>query len=62
MTFADYWSVWGSKGGPAAAITCFVEQVVMGKPNLQRTGPKAKVYQVRQVRDIILKNKLGEEI
>ncbi len=35
---------------------------VMGKPNLQRTGPKAKVYQVRQVRDIILKNKLGEEI
>ncbi len=35
---------------------------IVERPNLQRTGPKAKVYQVRQIRDIILGNKLGEEI
>lgn len=29
--------------------------------NLQREGSKAKVYQVRQVRAIILKYRLGEE-
>ena len=32
------------------------------RPNLQREGNKAKPYQVRQVRDIIVKHKLGEEI
>ncbi len=31
------------------------------KPNLQRDGNKAKPYQVKQVRDIILKYKLGGE-
>ncbi len=35
---------------------------VMEKPNLQRAGNKAKVYQVRQVRDIILRYKLGDEL
>jgi len=34
----------------------------MEKPNLQRAGNKAKVYQVRQVRDIILRYKLGDEL
>jgi len=29
---------------------------------LQRSGKNAKVYQVRQIRGIILKYKLGEEI
>ena len=28
-------------------------------PNLQRDGNKAKPYQVRQVRNVILKHKLG---
>jgi hypothetical protein len=32
------------------------------KINLQRDGNKAKVYQVRQVRAVILKYKLGGEI
>ena len=35
---------------------------VLDRPNLQRAGNKAKPYQVRQVRDIILKNKLGNKI
>jgi hypothetical protein len=35
---------------------------VMEKPNLQRAGSKAKVYQVRQVRDIILRYRLGDEL
>lgn len=30
------------------------------KPNLQREGRKAKPYQVRQVRDVILKYRLSE--
>jgi len=30
-------------------------------PNLQKEGSKAKPYQVRQVRNLILKYKLGEE-
>ena len=32
---------------------------IVEKPNLQREGNKAKVYQVRQVRAIILKYSLG---
>ena len=35
---------------------------ILEKPNLQRSGKTAKIYQVRQVRDIILKYKLGDEI
>ena len=35
---------------------------VIEKPNLQRAGSKAKVYQVRQVRDIILRYRLGDEL
>ncbi len=31
------------------------------KPNLQKDGSKAKPYQVKQVRNIILKYKLGDE-
>jgi hypothetical protein len=33
---------------------------VVEKINLQRDGNKAKPYQVRQVRNVILKYKLGE--
>ncbi len=32
------------------------------KPNLQRAGSHAKPYQVRQVRDIIVKHKLGDNV
>ncbi len=35
---------------------------IVEKINLQREGSKAKVYQVRQVRAIILKHNLGGEI
>ena len=35
---------------------------VIEKINLQRDGNKAKVYQVRQVRAVILKYKLGGEL
>ena len=35
---------------------------VAEKPNLQRSGKNAKPYQVRQVRDIILKYRLGDEV
>ncbi len=35
---------------------------VVEKPNLQRAGNKAKVYQVRQVRDIVLRYRLGDEL
>ena len=35
---------------------------IVEKINLQREGSKAKVYQVRQVRAVILKYKLGGDI
>ena len=35
---------------------------IVEKINLQREGSKAKVYQVRQVRSVILKYKLGGEL
>lgn len=35
---------------------------IVEKINLQREGNKAKVYQVRQVRTVILKYKLGGEV
>ena len=40
----------------------FRKQGVQEHPNLQRAGKNAKPYQVRQVRDIILKYKLGDKI
>ncbi len=40
----------------------FRKKGIVEKINLQRDGSKAKVYQVRQLRNIILKYKLGEEI
>lgn len=39
----------------------FRKEGVEEKPNLQRDGNKAKVYQVSQVRRLILKYKLEEE-
>ncbi len=31
------------------------------KPNLQKDGTKAKPYQVKQIRDLIVKYQLGDE-
>ena len=39
----------------------FRQESIIEKINLQRDGNKAKVYQVRQVRNIILKYNLGEK-
>ena len=35
---------------------------IFEKVNIQHDGDKAKAYQVRQVRDVIVKNKLGGKI
>ncbi|MEN8254080.1 MAG: type II toxin-antitoxin system HicA family toxin [Verrucomicrobiota bacterium] len=35
---------------------------IMDKPNLQKTGSHAKPYQVKQVRDIILRHHLAGEL
>jgi hypothetical protein len=40
----------------------FRKEGVIEKINLQREGNKAKVYQVRQVRAVLLKYKLGGEL
>ena len=40
----------------------FRKQGLIEKINLQRDGSKAKAYQVRQVRNIILKYNLGGEL
>jgi predicted RNA binding protein YcfA (HicA-like mRNA interferase family) len=40
----------------------FRKKGVEEKPNLQKVGNKAKPYQVRQVRSIILKYKMGASI
>lgn len=39
----------------------FRKEKIIEKVNLQRDGSKAKVYQVRQIRSVILKYKLGGE-
>ena len=40
----------------------FRREGIIEKINLQREGNKAKPYQVRQVRAVILKYRLGDEI
>jgi hypothetical protein len=40
----------------------FRKEGVVEKINLQRDGNKAKVYQVRQVRAVLLKHKLGGDL
>ena len=40
----------------------FRKEGVIEKINLQRDGNKAKVYQVRQVRAVLLKYKLGGDL
>jgi hypothetical protein len=40
----------------------FRKDGVVDMPNLQKAGGNAKPYQVRQVRDVIVRYKLGSEI
>lgn len=40
----------------------FRREGIQEKPNLQRSGRNAKPYQVRQVRDIIVRYRLGDEV
>jgi hypothetical protein len=40
----------------------FRKQGVIEKINLQRDGSKAKVYQVRQVRAVLVKYRLGGDL
>lgn len=40
----------------------FRKEGIIEKINLQRDGNKAKVYQVRQVRNVILKYNLGDKL
>ncbi len=40
----------------------FRKEGIIEKINLQRDGSKAKIYQVRQVRNVILKYNLGGEL
>lgn len=44
------------------APTTFSEEGIEEKINLQRDNNKAKPYQVRQVRKVILKYKLGGKL
>ena len=39
----------------------FRKKGIEEKPNLQKDGNKAKPYQVKQIRNIILKYRLGEK-
>lgn len=40
----------------------FRRQGITERPNLQRSGSKAKAYQVKQIREMLLKHKLGDEL
>ena len=52
--YATCSSGWGLKSAPAAA-TNFQEAGVRELINLQREGSKAKVHQVRQVRQVVVR-------
>ena len=39
----------------------FRKQGIEEKPNLQKDGNKAKPYQVKQIRDLIVKYQLGDK-
>jgi hypothetical protein len=55
MIYATCWRVWVSKGSHHLFRKSGVEE----KLNLQRAGSNAKPYQVKQVRAVIVKAKLG---
>jgi len=53
------WNAWGLRSASKEAI--FRKRGVAAKVNLQRAGAQAKPYQVKQVRAVILEEKLGDE-
>lgn len=53
---------WGFDERIRGSHHIFRKDGIAEKINLQRDGSKAKAYQVRQVRNIILKYKLGGEL
>jgi hypothetical protein len=53
---------WVSRRGFEAVTIMFRRAGIVEKINLQREGNKAKIYQVRQVRAVIVKYKLGGEV
>jgi len=62
MLFGIYYCDWGLKSGYGEAIITSEKKVLRRKINLQRDDGKAKAYQVRQVRAIILRYKMGGDI
>lgn len=49
------------RSGPEGATTSFAVRMSRTESILQRDGPKAKPYQVKQVRGVILKHRLADD-
>ncbi len=63
MIYADYLNAClGFERRTRGSHNVFRCKGIMERPNLQRSVSNAKMYQVRQVRDIILRYKLGDEL
>jgi hypothetical protein len=58
MICVDFSPTWALRSAYEAAIM-FIKPGVEQLINLQREGSKAKPYQVRQVRSVILRYRLG---
>ncbi len=61
MTFATSCGGLDSPSERAAVIMCSIKSGIEEMLNLQRDGSKAKPYQVRQVRSVLLRHRLGVE-
>jgi hypothetical protein len=61
MIFAISYGSLDSPSERAAAIICSIKSGIEEMLNLQRDGNKAKPYQVRQVRSVLLRHGLGVE-
>jgi hypothetical protein len=44
------------------SVLIFRKQDVSEKPNLQKSGTEAKPYQVKQIGNLIIKYKLGDNV
>lgn len=60
MTSVDSWRGWGSTSVRSHHI--FRQAGIEERINLQRDGKHAKTYQVRQVRAVILRYRLGGDL
>lgn len=61
MIWYSCWKVWDLKSASKAATIVFSKEGVEEIINIQPTGGKAKPYQVKQVRGIVLKYRLSGE-